>query len=373
MPRLSTFKRAFLIGAGLLVLGTAGSRRKPAEDPPPPVIEVPTPPPEPVRPPDYLGMFASGMPLSSGPTPVGLANSSAQGCNGCHYEAAQGWSESAHAKPSPAYIEAATAAADPTCRSCHQPLAAQHGTDATLAGEHVTCAACHLRDGQVISSKHANSAPHPTRFSPELAQASFCANCHQLNWAGADRPLYDTFGEWERSPQAAAGIGCVDCHMRSAADGRAGADHSFPAPPARAISLLVDLPQQTLVRGQGALSTTIVVQNTGAGHSFPTGSPWKSVRLQARLVGPPTKTGPTIGKSPLVVDFRRSIEKQAPWRTLDDTRIVAGSEASFQWEAALPIDAAPGPWAIEVGLFEVSGDKMADTPITAQRFLLNVQ
>jgi len=320
--------------------------------------------PEPTR------LFEAPLPVDIGPLPSGLANLSAQGCNACHFDAHDGWSESAHARGHAAarFIDALREIDTPACSVCHLPLTAQQphlvefdaedvnrplrevnpSYSATLHTEGVTCAACHVRDGIVIgASPPSGEAPHPIGWSPELREASFCGTCHQLTWPGANQPLYDTFGEWERSPQGAAGITCQDCHMGPGASAaQRGTNHAFDTATGRAISILVDLPATTLVRGGSPLIGQIVLQNTGAGHAWPTGSPFRGMRIEIFLE---TSDGEKRTRaSAQTIDLARTLEDAPPFQSISDTRLAAGEERKIDWEGTLTHDAPTGPWFLVV-------------------------
>lgn len=380
-----------LLALSLVSAGPFGKKK--AKEPlpvavPPPAAAVATPPP-------LTGLFAAELPLAVGPVPAGLANLSAQGCNACHYEAHDAWSESPHAtgSASPEFVEAVARAGTPACTACHLPLAVQHADnvvyeegdperphskpnpdwDATLGTEGVTCAACHVRDGQIVAAAPNDRAPHPVAWSPELQSSDLCASCHQLSWPGADLPLYDTYGEWERSPQARAGIQCQDCHMASGADERLGHDHRSAADPARAVSVLLDVDRVDLSRGGSGLELALKLQNTGAGHAFPTGSPWNGVRVTAALVGPIGTKGET-GPHPeatRTLMLQRQLEPQAPWRTIADTRLPAGGEVAHALRLGLPASAEAGDWALVVTLQETLGER-AEPPFFERRIPLRV-
>jgi len=367
--------RRLILGVLVLVFAAAPGwwRRKEKPPEPEPVEATPEVPARPV----VADLFADGLPLDLGPIPEGLANLSAQGCNACHYGAHDGWAASTHAVgwTSPAFREAVDTAQMPACKVCHLPLAVQspdeifypadapndpdvrpnRAYDATLHAEGVTCAACHVRDGMVVGVALQGEAPHPVAQSPSMRTSAFCAPCHQLTWPGADRPLYDTYGEWERSPQGRAGIQCQDCHMGPGAGAeQLGPNHTFPSSPARAVSLLFDVDRVDLVRGGEPLAVTIRLQNTGAGHAFPTGSPFRAVRMHAALVGPPVQDGeaPTEA-SVLTADLGRTLEPEPPFRTLEDTRLGPGGERDWSWEPRLDLTAPGGDWRLQVTLTEV--------------------
>jgi hypothetical protein len=320
-------------------------------------------------------LFPAVLPFQPGADPDGLANTSAQVCAACHPTVHGAWSTSAHARgPSPALLESSVGM--PGCLGCHLPLVDQQDTiwtydpgridgstgapnptfEATLAVEGVTCAACHVRDGAIVVATEAAAArpsPHRTVFSDKLATSEACAPCHQLSLPGAQAPLYDTFGEWKRSGFAEIGISCQGCHLQAGADGGLAADHRMASDPARAVTVLLDTPTLHAVRGGAPLPVAITLQNTGAGHAFPTGTPFRGGRLRVALEGPPGDDGaPRIAGRPTVVDLVRRLEPGPPSATLEDTRLGAGESRRVEAALALPADVPAGPWSIRVTLHE---------------------
>ncbi len=384
--------------AGLLSLITSlpplAEAKKKRDDPEPEAIA----PAEPAAPP-APALFPDGVPVATPALPEGLANLSAQSCNACHFSIHDGWAASAHADAwsSPAFQQAIEAAGDnPVCLSCHLPLAAQQPSlvdtyeggplttavlkpnpawDATLHVEGVTCAACHVRDGVVVGTRPAEGAPHPVAVSDELASPEFCATCHQLTWPGADQPFYDTWGEWSRSPFAAAGVRCQDCHMPPASGlvtaGRyaAAASHALPAEPARALSVLVKLPPGPAVRGQ-PLGFSVTAQNTGAGHAFPTGNPFRYAVLSATLLD---GEGEVVGE-PVSWRFAREVDPEPPFTTLSDTRLGAAEQRTLEGSLELPVSAAAGRGHLVVSLSiggpDAPGQDPILEPVSAQKIPL---
>jgi len=356
-------------------VGADAARKKKRE-------EVPVPPPESTEVSEQVpvpiidSLFPSALPMDIGQLPRGLANASAQGCNGCHFEAHGSWESSVHATghQSAAFREAVAEVGSPACLSCHLPLAVQHSRtvaydgedihqpvftdnpnwDPTLSTEGVTCAACHLRDGFVVGSNVA-PAPHPTASAPELARSVACAPCHQLTWPGADAPIYNTFQEWNLSPYAELGIHCQDCHMGPGPGReRAGSNHGFVLDRKRAVSVLVSLSRPYITRGGEPVEVSLRVQNTGAGHGFPTGSPYTSVRLDAHLRGPENSKGErAIGPNPFQTTFGRVLSDAAPWDIVKDTTLRPGGEREFEFVLGLGHGAPPGDWALRVTLRRV--------------------
>jgi len=366
----------------LIGVGVAFAARKVAPPPPPPAVEAaPTTPPPPKAPP----LFQGGLPIAAQQVPPGLPSLSAQGCNACHGEIHDAWAESAHAGAwnAEAFRAALDRVGDTTaCTGCHLPLANQHprlaagyiegdvarpdmqpnpAWDATLMSEGVTCAACHVRDGAVVANRTGAAGPHPITVSDELGTSELCATCHQLTWPGADPPFYDTYGEWKASAYAQAGVGCKDCHMPPVA-GRATAtrfaamaDHSFPADTARALSILVRTDAPEAQRGS-PLHVAVRLQNTGAGHSVPTGSPFKAYRV---VVGILDADG-TAAVSPYSEDLARTVQDAPPWNTLTDTRLPAGGERLIEHDFTIDQRKHAGRGTLLVAIYRLDAKDLAN-------------
>ncbi len=314
--------------------------------------------------------------------PKGLASLSAQSCNACHYDIHDAWAGSAHAGASTQepFRSALQASGDsPLCASCHLPLQNQQSSlvkryaggplssaelvdnpswDATLASEGVTCASCHVRDGQVVGTRAAPGAPHPVSVSDELASPEFCASCHQLTWEGAEQPLYDTWGEWAASAYQPAGVRCQDCHMPPQSGlvtaGRfAGhASHAFVSDPSRALTVLVDLPPQGLVRGQAA-PVELTLMNSGAGHAFPSGSPFSWIRVELAVQVEGAEPAPALWST----ELRRAVTEAPPYTFGADSRLGPGETVQHQVELLLDQSSPAGNAALQVRFVRVSAGR----------------
>ena len=363
----------------------AGRKNKktivPSEEATPAAAPAPLPPSVPT----LSKVFNGTLPVDIHAVPEGLANLSAQGCNACHYEAHESWAASAHSSAASAgnVFDAAERSGIPACLNCHLPIAVQqpsiasylesdvnHVTtspnpnfDATLFGEGVTCAACHIREGRVITSTAIENSPHPTTISPQLNSSEVCAACHQLSWEGADKPLYDTYGEWKRSGYSAADIQCQDCHMRSGQLLNGTISHNTDAPSARAISVLIDLSTTELQRGGPPIHIAVTIQNTGAGHSFPTGSPFKGARLTVHLEGPEGSDGKPQRVALFQADIQRQVETEPPWHTISDTRIGPGKQQQWHSKHSLGFEHPAGEWFARVEIDRTLNGFSIDAPI----------
>ena len=104
-----------------------------------------------------------------------------------------------------------------------------------------------------------------------MASVEHCAACHNQ---------HTTVDQWRAAPEERRGENCLACHMpevrREA--GRVGRDHSF-----RASHDLVAL--QSAVRlagGNDAEGVWVEVENSGAGHHFPTDERSRAADVQVR-------------------------------------------------------------------------------------------
>ncbi len=338
-----------------------------------PTVAAPAPVAEVVeRAPTAAPLFDHGLPVDIGELPEGLANASAQGCAGCHAAVVEAWSSSAHASAwRDADTRAALTSGGVSCTGCHLPVGFQApmlGPDqanpawqASLSSEGVSCSACHLRDGAVVGTRGAGAGSHPVRVSDELATGEACKACHQLD--EDEVALYDTWGEWSRSPYAEAGVSCVSCHLAPvAAAGTLGglgvtADHSLGLDPSRAVSVLLELDAPVVVRGE-ALEAKLLLQGTGAGHAFPTGSPFRQVRVDVLVRD---AEGETVG-TPWSTLLGRTVSGP-PWVVTADQRLQPLGELRFEPSLDLPHAGAGGEGHVVVAFTEVGPDGTHPEPL----------
>ena len=292
--------------------------------------------------------------------PPGFRSLSHQGCVRCHGRVHYGWKLSMHSvswvDPEVQEIWQHYGRPD-SCRDCHQPFVGSRSTAegkpaapgfaAALAGEGITCAVCHVRDGVILAPHEGGSRtpdskpPHPVRYAPEMNESRFCADCHQS--VESDRPMYDTFREWEASPAAKEGIRCQDCHLpkRPRVD-RTGAlvpyhTHAFLGSHTDLTlmeALEVDLRTDRFryERGQ-TVRATVTLTNTGAGHKVPTGHPLHGIEVS---VGVADASGEFVSVETRWL--RRGVTSLVDATEGEDTRLAPGETLAVELAAVLPAE-----------------------------------
>lgn len=253
-----------------------------------------------------LVLFRGGdAPIRVGRPAPNTGHGASEDCAACHREIAREWAASLHKHAWTDEVFQRAYEIEPMafCRNCHAPLATNGRTPRGLAAvEGVSCSACHVRDGVVLSSGAGRGdaagtiAPHPVRADARFGRSEYCAGCHQFNFP-AERtpggplfdthmPMQDTFGEWQRSAHAARGTQCQDCHMpwRTAADGTRYRSHAFVGgrdPSLLARSSRVEV--TAIAVGDDRVSVSVRVTPTDVGHAFPTGDLFRRLELSVWL------------------------------------------------------------------------------------------
>ena len=235
-------------------------------------------------------------------------------------------------------------------------------------------------------------------YLPLYRQSTFCAPCHQGSFWNVR--AYSEFDEWSKSSFAKRNVECQDCHMRAEAgparrmaiaeeggvvrDGSTLSSHALRGT-ADAEFLRASIALRTEVTVfDGGVTVRASVQNVGAGHDFPTGSPMRNLLLvvEARDAGAtplellsgdrlPEWAGrgsqpgdwaglPGRGFAKILSDLveypadraqGRSFDRFVPapyWRPAkiaSDTRIAAGATDASEYRFRL---AAVGAWPVTV-------------------------
>ena len=151
--------------------------------------------------------------------------------------------------------------------------------------------ACHQIDGALVGPLEDAIAPHPTAVA-DLRAPTQCAHCHQLGFdfvGHLDRPIIDTYTEWNEYRDQGGDKRCADCHMPAVEPRplfpngpvRPSADHRLRGPydpefvKTGAVVHGVEL---TASRHGGATAAIDLGNETG--HRLPSAEPQRSVRLR---------------------------------------------------------------------------------------------
>ncbi len=146
------------------------------------------------------------------------------------------------------------------------PIRRHHGLE-----EGNTCMTCHWREGQDYS-RFTGGAECGTAFDPRVGSVEACASCHRN---------HGTPYQWEESPNGKAADNlCIDCHMPSvqrpvAVGGPVKSTRSHVFPGSRSESQLRRAySYDAKIDGN---EVVIRIENSGAGHNFPTELKQRSV------------------------------------------------------------------------------------------------
>jgi Cytochrome c554 and c-prime len=245
----------------------------------------------------------------------------AEVCGRCHRDILSSWKQSAHARAmeNPVFQDALDRAnevsqgARSICLGCHAPTVKYTGDLALktkASWEGVTCDFCHsVKSVEVTGNtaamtvrfdgtktgplKDAASVGHGTAFSPVHTTSLLCAGCHEYRNAQGFGVL-TTYSEWEGSSYASGGKNCQDCHMAETSAevvdpkikrlSRSTVNlHAMPG--SRSLEMLnkaVTLRMRTRREGD-ELVAEVDLENRGAGHSVPTGSPLRRIELEVEV------------------------------------------------------------------------------------------
>jgi hypothetical protein len=297
-------------------------------------------------------------------------------CKQCHEQIHDQWTTSMHSQSyrDPVYQaflrridEEKQGRLTAFCVSCHAPLATMTRTvpaklfdgqpKPALLEQGVSCEFCHTisgsevelrklslgaflfpRAGQtnVLYGRHldAKTNAHPTEPSKFLGSSELCGTCHRFGHPASGMPIQDTYDEWKRSPYAAEGKRCQDCHMpsysgKTAEEGKDRPElhaHVFMGGHTEMIrkAAFVQVQSRWKDGRKESLDVVASVSNIGAGHQIPTGVPGiREMWLEVSILN-----GSTVAatqKRQFVLELFDSEGKPAmPWdavRIGKDTRI----------------------------------------------------
>lgn len=275
--------------------------------------------------------FESAIPTDKKPD---ILNSfSAKECANCHQEFYDEWRTTIHSQAwSDPYFQVdwKYEGSQHICRNCHTPLDKQQPQtvigfkdqdkwdpilkanpqfDKALQHEGVTCNACHLREGKIVGIIGNTNAPHPVKKLDNPNQ--ICVRCHVVEgdrWDTFFRfPPCGTVAEIQTSSTVknnksgelavldVATLGCVECHMpaieRPLVTGgkvrtvrqhlwRGGHD---PEMVSSALSIKFT-ENKSSNKNNNVRQFTLTLENTGAAHYLPTGTPDRHLTIEINLL-----------------------------------------------------------------------------------------
>ena len=327
---------------------------------------------------DEVAVFGQPVP-AQGPPPASLApaQASLQGrqCARCHAKQYREWETSLHGAAASPGVLAQTEYELPAderaaCLRCHAPLAEQ-ATSATLRGDGVSCAGCHVRAwvrrGPPSVAPSLLALPgYPLVTVGLYERADFCLPCHQLppRTAVAGRPLLNTYKEWLDGPYLPRGVQCQHCHMPNREHAVLGIHD--PRTFREAIAL-----DASAHRRGGEVTAVAALKNIGAGHYLPT-TPTPAAWLSITLVD---RRGQPIPGATDRHRIGRDLWFDGTWHERSDTRIPPGETTTVAraWTAGRTAAATAARITIEVhpdDFYErFYADKLAGALAPAQRAL----
>lgn len=285
-----------------------------------------------------VSVLSSGEPLGAGLDTVRWESSSQ--CRDCHQDVFDEWHGSHHqiAFTNPEVRQLSEDFRKEECMDCHlpRPLAVTGFGRRTLPrrthfDEGVSCITCHLGpDGGILGAADRPDAPCRPRRSAEFLSVDACMSCHNQ---------HGTTDQWRQSHYPAQGLDCAACHMpaveRRRADGstRMGRGHVWPG--AHDVATL--RAAGTFTVAQKGHAIVLALENTGAGHNFPTEERHRAVDILYRFVD----AGGAAGEWTRAFRFRQPYREEPG----DDTQLPAGARK----EIAVPVPA--GALAVEARLW----------------------
>jgi hypothetical protein len=308
--------------------------------------------------------------------------SSSEACRFCHRDIHAAWRRSLHARSlrNDVFLDAFSQARDfygdekaDICLRCHAPFADKTG-DRTLAQalswEGVTCDWCHsITEVREVEGNYeallqwdgikrgpirdAEDVGHGVAYSPMHETSITCAPCHEYTNANGIKVL-STYSEWEKSPQAKEGQNCQACHMAEVkaevVDPKVIRLEGVPVnlhemPGSHSVEMLNKALHVSMKasREGDELVVTVTLENRGAGHMLPTGSPTRKLELILEVTAGGGARyeerrvfGRTLGDAngePILEDSRQFLDAVS---VLEDTRIPPGESHDEVFRFSVP-------------------------------------
>ncbi len=326
-------------------------------------------------------------PVPTHDVPAALKGLGAQDCGGCHTMVYREWATTIHSEAwTDPYFQTDWKfdGSQQICKNCHIPLDRQQEHkvlgfrdkekwdpilapnpefDPVLQHQGVTCAACHLRDGEILGPYAIKTDAHPVAKMENPNEV--CVRCHVVSgnrWDTFYRfPPCGTVAEIEAgrgAPKAWSGearvddvasLQCVDCHMpaveRPLVPGgktRPGRRHLWRGghDPAMVKGALAVALRADPSAPADVLRYRLRLTNTGAAHYLPTGTPDRHLTVALRFLA---ADGGTLKETTHV------LKRTVMWRPfivdLWDTRLPRDEPRVYT--LAYPRDGRPRATAVE--------------------------
>lgn len=320
-------------------------------------------------------------------------------CKNCHLGITEQWELSAHSKSERSqnqlfgrmYFHSLRVTRGGTmlnCGPCHEPITfvnQDFNFIRDVSREGVTCAFCHMVSGPGPSTGNPPFEIDPTKYygtirtpvptpshqsgySSYYTHSGYCGACHEYkNQNGV--VISETYTEWKASRYAKDGTTCQKCHMpggpgRNSIEGPTRprvANHSFDssvlyeARPNAAAKVTV---QGAKIQGD-SLRVSVVVANTGWGHSLPTGNDQNLALVRLRVL---SGSDAIVWENDPFTDWNNSIfgvilaDELGSWpaetwtatSVISNRRIKAGGSATARYR--IPVGSHAGPYRVEAQL-----------------------
>jgi hypothetical protein len=340
----------------------------------------------------------------SGYTPPPLYRSDvnlqqAETCKNCHLDISEQWERSAHSKSERSknqlfgrmYFHSLRITRGATlvnCGPCHEPTTyvnQDFNSIREVSREGVTCVFCHMVSGPGPSTGNppveldltqyygtirtpVPTPSHQSAYSVFYTQSGYCGACHEYkNQNGV--VISETFSEWKATRYAKQGTTCQKCHMPGG-PGRLShegpprprvANHTFdPAVLQRARpNAAATVTLRGVKSGKDSLRVSVVVANTGWGHSLPTGNDQNMALIRLRVL---SASGAIVWENDPFSDWNTSIfgvilsDELGNWpaetwtatKVVSNRRIKAGASATARYR--VPLGTHAGPYRVEAQL-----------------------
>jgi hypothetical protein len=296
--------------------------------------------------------------------PVDLSEFGPSKCTQCHQAQFDDWSQSPHAlaATNPPFEASFNHVHDTigsdeavSCLQCHAPLDSigasldENGRIVadSLAIWGISCAACHLGNGEVLTPMLGVIPQNPhdeALWTRRPSNADFCGDCHNPSHPlmaelepdfGFTIPAGNPYREWLQGPyseeQSEQYRTCIDCHGQNGA----GTVHNWPGGTMERVKSAYTVTLNTFESSGGMLSGGVKITNTGCGHALPTGDPGHMLVFVFSIVNP-EGVALFTEEYRLVGDMGGRAE---PFPGESDTRLKPGESVEIRLVAPLAADA----------------------------------